>query len=128
MTRPRPDVRRWQRRGAELREEAQGPLFHPGVTGKGKAGRVNVSEPSMMSRYVGLLRWDADRSAGLAAEKRQVPAGDSVLAGRAPPPRDREGTLPGRVLRARNVETPSGSRLRPGRLTVRKAQFPGGTG
>jgi hypothetical protein len=34
-----------------------------------------------------------------------VPAGDSVPAGRASPPRGREGTLPGRVLRARNVET-----------------------
>ena len=59
MARPRLDVRRWQRRGAELREEAQGPLFHPGATGEGKTGRVNASEPSMMSRYVDLLRWDA---------------------------------------------------------------------
>jgi hypothetical protein len=89
---------------------------------------VNASEPSMMSRYVDLLRWDVDRSEGLAAEKRRVPAGDSVPAGRAPLPRGREGTLPGRVLRARNVETPSGSGLRPGRLTVRKAQLPSGTG
>jgi hypothetical protein len=128
MARPRPDVRRWQRRGAELREEAQGSLFHPGVTGEGKTGRVNASEPSMMPRYVDLLRWDEDRSTGLAAEKRRVPARDSELAGRAPLPRGREGTHPGRVLRARNVETPSGSRLRPGRLTVRKAQLPGGTG
>jgi len=53
-----------------------------------------------------------DRSAGLAAGKRQVPAGDSLPAGRAPPPRDREGTHPGRALRVRNVETPSGSRQR----------------
>ena len=89
---------------------------------------MNVSEPSMMPRYVDPLRWVEDRGAGLAAEKRRVPAGDSVPAGRAPPPRGREGTLPGRASRARNVETPSGSRLRPGRLTVREAQLPGGTG
>jgi hypothetical protein len=25
--------------GCEAREEAQGPLIHPGVTGKGKAGK-----------------------------------------------------------------------------------------
>ena len=81
LARPRPDVRRWQRRGAELREEAQGPPFHPGVTGKGKTGRVNVSEPSMMPRYVDPLRWVEDRGAGLAAEKRRVPAGDSLPAG-----------------------------------------------
>jgi hypothetical protein len=30
--------------GCEAREEAQGPMCHPEVTGKGKAGRVNVGE------------------------------------------------------------------------------------
>ena len=59
--RPRPDVRRWQRRGAELRGKAQEPPFHPGATGEGKTGRVNVSEPSMMPRYVDPLRWDAEQ-------------------------------------------------------------------
>lgn len=48
--RPRSDMRRWQRRGVKLGGEAQGPSFHPGVTGKGKTGRVNVSEPLMMLR------------------------------------------------------------------------------
>jgi len=28
--------------GCEAWEKAQGPMFHPEVTGKGKAGRVNV--------------------------------------------------------------------------------------
>jgi hypothetical protein len=29
----------------EAREEAQGPVFHPLVTGKGKTGRVNMVNP-----------------------------------------------------------------------------------
>jgi hypothetical protein len=31
--------------GCEAREEAQGPVFHPLVTGKGKAGRANMVNP-----------------------------------------------------------------------------------
>jgi hypothetical protein len=31
--------------GCEAREKAQGPTFHPEVTGKGKTGRVNLCEP-----------------------------------------------------------------------------------
>lgn len=31
--------------GCEAREKAQGPTFHPEVTGKGKTGRVNKCEP-----------------------------------------------------------------------------------
>ena len=50
---PRPDVL-WQVLlvvGAKLGVEAQGPLFRPGERpGKGKTGRVNVSEPSLMPR------------------------------------------------------------------------------
>jgi hypothetical protein len=41
----RSDVRRWQRRDAELRVQAHGLPFHPVATGEEKAGRVNVSEP-----------------------------------------------------------------------------------
>ena len=41
-------------------------------------------------------------------------------------PRAIEGALPGRVLCVRNVETPSGSGLRTGKPTVRRAQFLGG--
>jgi len=31
--------------GCEAREEAQGPVFYPLVTGKGKAGRANMVNP-----------------------------------------------------------------------------------
>jgi hypothetical protein len=41
-------------------------------------------------------------------------------------PRAIEGALPDRVLCVRNVETPSGSGLRSGKPTARKAQLPGG--
>jgi len=50
MARPHLDVRCLQGRGAKLEGEAQGSLFHPGVTGEGKAGRVNVSEPPLTPR------------------------------------------------------------------------------
>jgi len=38
-------------RGAKPGGEAQGLSFRPGVTGKGKTGRVNVSESSLTPRY-----------------------------------------------------------------------------
>jgi hypothetical protein len=47
----RPGVRRGQLRGAKPRVQAEGSLFHPGTTGEGKTGRVNVSEPSMLPRH-----------------------------------------------------------------------------
>jgi transposase len=61
--------------GCEARGEAQGHSFHPGVTGEGKTGRVNASEPSMTSRDRKLrkmecaaecraCRWDAAVAAG----------------------------------------------------------------
>jgi hypothetical protein len=74
MACPRPDVRRRQRRGAKLREEAQGPSSHPGVTGKGKTGRVNASEPPMMPRHVRVPPMGCvSGMKGLAAGMRQVP-------------------------------------------------------
>lgn len=45
--------------------------------------------------------------------KRQAPAERVDLAGRAPPPRGREGTQSGRILRVRNVATPMRSGTRP---------------
>lgn len=68
------------------------------------------------------------RGVGLAAEKRQAAAGGTLPAVRTPPSRGLEGTLPGRVLRMRNVGTPSGSGRGdgPGKPTVREAEFPGG--
>ena len=43
-----------------------------------------------------------------------------------PSPRGSESTQPGRVSAVRNVTTPSGSGLVPGRPTVREAEFSGG--
>lgn len=70
-----------------------------------------------------------DRGAGLAAAKRQAATGGILPVAGTPPPRDRGGTLPGRVLRMWNVENPpwSGS-LCPGGPTVRKADPRPGTG
>jgi hypothetical protein len=45
MTCPRLDVRRPQGRGAKLGGKPKGLLIHPGVTGVGKIGRVNLCEP-----------------------------------------------------------------------------------
>ena len=67
------------------------------------------------------------RGAGLAAEKRQAPVGDSLPAGRASPSRSKGGTQPGRISLAWNVVTPMGSGGSvSGQPTVRKAQLPSG--
>jgi hypothetical protein len=42
--------------GCEAREEAQGLVFHPSVTGKGKTGRANSVNPRK-PRYPNLRRW-----------------------------------------------------------------------
>ena len=54
-----------------IRGNAQGRPLHPGATGKGKAGRVNASELSLMPRNRNPRRWDVAPRAGLAAEMRQ---------------------------------------------------------
>jgi RNA-directed DNA polymerase len=54
-----------------IRGNAQGRPLHPGATGKGKAGRVNASELSLMPRNRSPRRWDVALRVGLAAEKRQ---------------------------------------------------------
>ena len=110
-----------------IRGNAQGRPLHPGATGKGKAGRVNASELSLMPRHRNPRRWDVAPRAGLAAEKRQ----------RRPVTRSRscEHRRPG-VQRA---PSPVGSRAcgtwKPprgpgsaGKPTVRKAEFLGRTG
>ena len=51
MACPRPRRASLVTAGCEARGKAEGLLFHPGVTGEGKAGRVNVREPPMMPRY-----------------------------------------------------------------------------
>jgi hypothetical protein len=111
-----------------IRGNAQGRPLHPGATGKGKAGRVNASELSLMPRHRNPRGWDVAPRAGLAAEMRQ----------RRPVTRSRscEHRGPG-VQRAPSPvgsrpcgtwKPPSGSGRRSGKPTVRKAQLPGGTG
>jgi hypothetical protein len=43
-------MRRRQRWGGKLGVQVQGLPLHPVVTGEGKAGRVNIREPSVMLR------------------------------------------------------------------------------
>lgn len=129
MARPHPDVRRRQRRGAELRGEAQGRPFHPGATGKGKTGRVDASEPSLMPRYVE-PRVDGSPTGvqGLAAGKRQVAAGDSAPVVRAPPSPGSRGHPTRSQLDRAERGIPMGSRrlMLSGRPTARKAETPSG--
>jgi len=40
----------WVTAGCEAQEKAEGLLFHPGATGEGKAGRVNIVNLRML-RY-----------------------------------------------------------------------------
>lgn len=53
-----------------IRGDAQGCPLHPGTTGKGKTGRVNASELSLMPRNRNPRRWNAVLGVGLAAGKR----------------------------------------------------------
>src|SRR4051794_41938788 len=73
-----------------------------------------LRNPSLID---GMLQWGR----GLAVEKRQAPVIEIAMAGTTPPPRNKEGTHPGRLSRVRNAETPteSGPLRRPGRPTVR---------
>ena len=70
-------MRRWQRRGVKLGGNAQGHPIRPGVTGKGKTGRVNVSEPPFfcLVTFEPCQTEAFSRVQGLAAVKRQVPVG-----------------------------------------------------
>jgi hypothetical protein len=68
------------------------------------------------------------RGTGQAAAMRQAPVIEVSVIGKAPPPRSKEGTHPGRVSYVRNTGTPTGSGppRRFGRPTVRTAEFSGG--
>jgi hypothetical protein len=96
-----------------------------------KTGRVNASEPLMTPRHSQLTgRWDGDRGDRtwpLAEGARDGQAGATGQMGTAWS-RGKEGTQSGRVSSVRNVETPSGSGLLPGRPIVRGAESSGGTG
>ena len=128
MAWPRPDVRRWcPRRGSKHQAKAQGRPFHPGATGERQIGRVKDLNLWLMSRY-GQLRWwvAGAEYKGLAAGKRQTPAGDATQPGEHRRPRDIEGTHPGRSSCVRNAVTPVEVRSLAGKPTVRKAQSLGG--
>jgi len=59
----------------EAQGKAQGLPFHPGVTGKGKTGRVKSHELPMMPCDLKPCRWKVQWGAWLAVEKRQALAG-----------------------------------------------------
>jgi hypothetical protein len=95
---------------------------------RGKAGRVNASEPLMTPRNRQLREMGecrGDRAWPLeegASGGRRDRTGRESTAG----PRGKEGTQSGRDSDVRNVETLPGSRHVPGRPTVRRAEVPGG--
>jgi len=65
--------------GCEAWEEAQGPVFHPPVTGKGKTGRANEVN-SRKLRYPELRRWDVAPEDRTRRWKAAVVAGVSMSA------------------------------------------------
>jgi hypothetical protein len=70
-------------------------VFRPRATGKGKTGRVNVSEPLLMPHHVRASQAGCGSGVqGLAVEKRQVPVGQRTA--------DREDTTVPGVKRAPN--------------------------
>src|ERR1035441_7656993 len=126
---PHPDVRRRFRPvGFGARGKAQGRPFHPGVTGKGKPGRVKNLNLRLMPRHVDPRWWDAGTGSKdwpLGSGRRRlgmVPSRDEYRR-----PRGTGGTHPGRISCAWNVVTPVGVRCcSAGKPTARKAQSPGG--
>jgi len=118
----------------KLGGEAQGCPFCPGTTGKGKTGRVNASEPLFnASTRLSPARRKFQQGAGTGRWK-------AAGAGRIQIADWEDTTVPGAEEAptpvvselVRNTETPTGSDHCPcrvvGRLTVRKAAFPSGTG
>ena len=95
----------------KLGVDAQGRPFHPGVTGKGKTGRVNVSEPSMMPRYAKLRMMDAKpgfKNRPLRGGRRRPESLCRSCEHRRS--RGLEGTHPGRDLMRGQRDNPFGAR------------------
>ena len=121
-------VVRFCRAGFEARGKAQGrpvPSGRPQARGIDRTGELR--EPPLMPRKAEPSRWDA--VAG--CKDWPLRSGGRRLSSRLGReehrrPRDRGGTHPGRSSCVRNAVTPSGSGLRFGKPTVRKAQSPGG--
>ncbi len=120
-------VVRFCRAGFEARGKAQGrpvPSGRPQARGIDRTGELR--EPPLMPRKAEPSRWDAVAGCkdwSLRSGGRRL----SSRLGREEHrrPRGRGGTHPGRSSCVRNAVTPSGSGLRFGKPTVRKAQSPG---
>jgi hypothetical protein len=117
--------------GCEAQGKAQGSLLRPGTTGEGKSRKGEWSEPSLMLRYGNSLGRvvapGKTRGWPLKVGRRQLRTLRWLCGHRRL--RSTEGTRPGHISRARNVETPSGSAMsewRGGKPTVKEAQFLGG--
>lgn len=110
----------------KLGGEAQGRPFHPGATGKGKAGRVNESEPLLTSRQGEPRKMEL--VPGCRAGQCEMAGGDRWhLAGRgntAAPGYRRHPPRPGLTHVERG--NPVLIRAFSGGLTVRKAEHGGG--
>jgi hypothetical protein len=96
---------------------------HRGRPGKGKAGRVNVSEPLMRPRNRVTGETMADRGGVSIEHPRAYSSG-----GWTPQLRGKGGTHPGRISVMRNVETPmeSGGGRYVGRPTATAAETSSG--
>ena len=131
MACPHPGVRRRLLVGGvrSSGESPSGGPFHPGGRGRGEDRTGELLEPSLMPREAEPREmgcWSGVQ--GLAAEKRQAPAGHAhSVRDEHRRPRGIEGTHPGRSSRVRNAVTPSRSGASwAGKPTVRRAQLLGG--
>ena len=81
MACPHPDVRcpAPGRRGAKLGGKPKGGSFHPGGRGRGEDRTGELLEPSLMPRKAEPRKMGCCSGVqGLAAEKRQAPAGQRL--------------------------------------------------
>ena len=114
--------------GCEAREKAQGPVFHPLVTGKGKTGRANEVNPCKL-RHPELRRWEAAPENRTRRWEAAVVAEVSMSAMRAPRSRSKGGARHRSRLTSAEHGNPVAvrwQRLVTGRLTAREADICGG--
>ena len=115
--------------GCEAEGKAQEPLSCPGVTGKGKGGWVNESEPLMRLRYSELWKTGEgpECRAGRGGAATALMRFRRLCEHRSPGVKG--APEPTRISFVRNMETPSRSQHAPsvvqGRPIARKAQSPG---
>jgi hypothetical protein len=116
--------------GCEAREKAQGQVFHPPVTGKGKTGRANYVNPRK-PRYREPRTVEAAPRDRVRRWEAAVVAEVSMSATRAPRPRGIGGARHRSHLSSAEHGNPVTVRwIRPatGRPTARKADTRGGKG